>query len=109
MNEWTPEIGKVLKTGIQPENVDRFAVVMEKEDQTVEHLNKKSSRRFEKTIFYFLRTNHGSTCKTEVRGKRVNLGNGHGLQLPCTLQFSGEEKYIKILKKKFTVLASIWQ
>ena len=40
MNEWTPEIGEILKTCLDPENtVDRFAVEVEKEGQIVEHLN----------------------------------------------------------------------
>ena len=32
----------------------------------------------------------------EVAGKRVNLGDGEGLQIPCTLLFIGETKYINI-------------
>ena len=36
----------------------------------------------------FIRPNHGNACKVEVREKRVNLGDGEGLQVPCTLQFS---------------------
>ena len=35
-----------------------------------------------------------------VTGKRVNLGDGQGLQIPCTILFKGEEKYIEILKKQ---------
>ena len=48
---------------------------------------------------------HGNTCQVEVRGKRVNLGDGQGLQVPCTFQFSGEEKYIEILKTVYRVIA----
>ena len=97
--EWTPEIVEILKTLLEPENVvDRFTVAGEKEGQTVGHLNKGNSGRFVKSIFYFLRAKHGNTCQVEVRGKRINLGDGQGLQVPFTLQFSGEEKYVKILK-----------
>ena len=47
------------------------------------------------------------TCQGEVRGKKVTLSDQQGLQVPCTLQSSGEEKYVKILKQ-FTVLPSIY-
>ena len=41
MNEWTPEIGKILKILLEPENVkDRFAKTVEKDGQIVGHLNK---------------------------------------------------------------------
>ena len=98
MNEWTSEIGEILKTRLEPENVvDRFAVAVEKEGQIVEHLNKGNSGRIAKAIFYFLPTNHGHTCQVEIRGKGFNSGDEQGLKVPCTLQFSGEEKYIKSL------------
>ena len=100
MNEWTPEIGEILKNRLEPEKaVDWFAVAVEKEDQIVALLNETNSGRFAKIIFFFLCANHGNTtCHVEVRGKRVNLCDGQGLQVPCSLQFSGEEKYRKILK-----------
>ena len=68
MNEWTPEISEILKTSLEPENVnDRFAVAVEKEGQIVGHLNKGNSGRFAKTLFYFLRANHGNTCRAYSR------------------------------------------
>ena len=73
-------------------------MTVEKEGQIVGHLNKENSDRFAKTIFYFLRANYGNTCQVEIRGERVNSGDGQGLQVPYTFQFFGEEKYIKILK-----------
>ena len=80
MYEWTPEI-------CEPENVaDGFAVAVEK-GQIVVNLNKGNAGPFAKTILYFLRANHGNTCQVEVRGTRVNLGDGQELQLPCTLRF----------------------
>ena len=40
MNEWTAELGEILKTRLEPENViDRFAVAVEKEVQIARHLN----------------------------------------------------------------------
>ena len=81
MNQWTPEIGEILKTRLDSEIVGP--------------LKKRNAVPLAKTIFCFLRANHGNTCQVEIRRKRVNIGDGEGLQLPCTLQFSGEEKYIK--------------
>ena len=96
MNQWTPEIGEILKTRLDSEKVvDRFVLAVEKEGQIVGPLKKRNVGPLAKTIFCFLRANHGNTCQVEVRRKRVNIGDGQGLQLPCTLQFSGEEKYIK--------------
>ena len=58
-------------------------------------LTKGKYGRFAKTIFILLRANHGHYCRVE--GKRVNLGDGQGLQIPCTLHFTGETKYIEVL------------
>ena len=78
MNEWMPEISKILKTRLEPESVvNWFAVAVEKEGQIVEHLNKGNSGRFAKIIFYFLRTDHGNAYQVIVRGTRVNLRGEH--------------------------------
>ena len=79
MNKWTPKIGEILKTRLEHENVvDRFAVAVEKEGQ-IDVYTKEIQVVFQKTIFYFLRANHGNNCQVEVQGKRVNVGYGHGL------------------------------
>ena len=69
MNEWTPEVGEILKTLLEPEKVvDIFTIYngSEKESQENGHLNKGNSGCFSKTIFHFLRANHGNTCQVEV-------------------------------------------
>ena len=49
MKEWTPEIGEILKTRLEPGNaVDRFVVAVEKVGQIFGHLNKGNSGCFEK-------------------------------------------------------------
>ena len=63
-------------------------MAIEKAGQIVAHLIKGNSGRFAKTIFCFLHAKHGNTCQVEVRGKKDNLGDWQGLQVPCTLQFS---------------------
>ena len=44
-----------------------------------------------------------STACITVTGKRVNSGDGQGLQIPRTILFKGEEKYIEVLKKQFNL------
>ena len=64
----------------------------------VGHLSKGKSVRFAKTVSYFLRASNENCCRIEVTGKRVNLGSGEGLQIPCILHFSGEAKFVGKLK-----------
>ena len=61
-------------------------------------LDKGKTGRFAKTISFFLRANHRHYFRVEVIGKIVNLGDGQGLQIPCTLHFTGEVKYFDKLK-----------
>ena len=56
------------------------------QDQTVVgHLKKRDSGKFLKTIFYFLRSDTYCNCYAEVSGKRCNLKDGDGLQVPCKI------------------------
>ena len=41
-----------------------------------------------------LRGGNENSCKAEVTGRRMNLGDGEGIQIPCKLQFTGDAKYI---------------
>ena len=59
-----------------------------KDYRIVGHLSKGKSGRFAKTIFYFLRSNELNSCKIIITGKRVNLGDGDGLQVPCIIKLS---------------------
>ena len=40
-----------------------------------------------------------NSASITVMGKRVNSGDQQDLQIPFTILFEGEEKYIEILKK----------
>lgn len=96
MGEWIPVLGGSLQTRPEPENeIDKYAVAVTKDEKVVGHLKKGKTGRYAKTIFYFLRAN---PMNIAVTGKRVNLGDGEGLQIPCTISFQGEEKYLEILK-----------
>ena len=100
MNDWTPIIVENLSTRSEPENeIDRYAVAVTKEPRVIGHLKKGKTGRYAKTVFYFLRANPMNTASITVTGKSINFGDGQGLQIPGTILFKGEEKYIEVLKK----------
>ena len=104
MNDWTLMIGESLTTRPEPENeIDKYAVTVTKDAKVIGHLKKGETGRYVKTVFYFLRANPMNTANITVTGKRVNLGDGQGLQIPCTILFPGEEKYIEVLKKQLNL------
>ena len=38
-----------------------------------------------------------------VTGQRVDFGDGQELQIPCTILFKEEEKYIEVLKNQLNL------
>ena len=50
-------------------------------------------------LFYFLRADEYDSCNVLIKGKPVNLGDGDGMQVSCTLNFVGGKKFICILQK----------
>ena len=87
MTKWTPKNGEILKARPEPENeYDKYAVAVERCGDVVGHLSKGRSARFAKTVSYFLRASNENCCRVEVMSKRVNLGDGEGLQIPCIFQ-----------------------
>jgi len=104
MNYWKPILGENLSTRPEPENeIDKYAVAVTKGARVVGHLKKGKTGRYAKTVFYFLRANPMNTASITVTGKRVNFGDGEGLQIPCKILFKGEEKYIEVLKKQLNL------
>ena len=95
---WTPKISKILSTGREPGNlVDNCAVCVKKENEIVGHLPLGKDGKLEKTVFYFLRAGE---CKFFlIKGKLVNLRDGDGMQVSCTLHFVNRKKFICILQK----------
>jgi len=79
--------------------VDKYAVCVKKNHKIVGHLPLGRNGKFAKTVFYFLRADEYGLCSVLVKGKPVNLGDGDGMQVPCTLNFSGQKKFIDILQK----------
>ena len=88
----------------EPDNeIDKYAVAVTKDARVIGHLKKGKTGRYAKTVFYFLRANPMNTANITVTGKRVNFADGQGLQIPCTILFKGEEKYIEVLKKQLNL------
>ena len=84
----------------QENPLDKNAVCLKNSNGTiVGHLKKGKSGRFTKTIFYYLRSHPQANCTAKVTGKRFNLGDGEGLQVLCSLQFTGERKFISVSKE----------
>ena len=81
----------------EPENeVDKYAVAVTKDEQVSGQLKKGRIGRIAKTVFFFLRANPMNTASITVTWKRVNFRDGQGFQIPWTILFKVEEKYIEI-------------
>ena len=103
---WAPELCEHLEVQCEPENpVGKYAVCSKTSNGTiVGHLKKEKSGRFANTIFYYLRSHPQANWTAKATGKRFNFGDGEGLQVPCILQFTGERKFISVLKEQFNLL-----
>ena len=104
MNDWAPILGENLSARPEPESdIDKYAVAVTKDAWVIGQLKKGKTGRYAKAVFYFLRANPMSTACITVTGKRVNSGDGQGLQISRTILFKGEEKYIEVLKKQLNL------
>ena len=105
---WTPKQGEQLDVLMEPDNrMDKFAVCVKINEKIVGHLKKGTSGRFAKTIFYFLRSDAYSSAWAKVTGKRRNLGDGEGMQVPCKLSPSGQPKFVSLLRKELIKMKEI--
>ena len=99
-NIWTAKIGKTLSTEREPGNlVDKYVVCVKTNNEIVGPLQLGKDGKFAKTVFYFLRADEYGSCDVLIKGKPVNLGDGDGIQVPCSLNFAGRKKFIDILEK----------
>ena len=64
----------------------------------VGNLSKGRSARFAKTVSEFLRASNENCSRVDLRGRRVNLGDGEEVQIPCILHFYGDAKFFSKLK-----------
>ena len=93
-----------MSTRPEPENeIDQYALAVTKDARVISHLKKGKTGRYAKAVFYFLRDNRMNAGIITVTGKRVNFGDGQGLQIPCTISFKGGGKYIEGLKKQLNL------
>ena len=44
-----------------------------------------------------------NTASVTVTEEKVNFGDTQGLQIPCTILFTKEEKYIELKKKQWNL------
>ena len=97
---WIPTKDEHLHAVRQVANeLDKYAFAVQiKESKVVGHLPLGKPGKFAKTIFYYLKTSENNVCVAVVIGKPVNQGDGKGMKVPCSLQFTAEEKCIKVLK-----------
>ena len=91
-NIWDASIGEELACQREPSNgVDRYAVVVIKDDAVVGHLPKKMAR------IYSLFLRRGGVIRCRVAGRRrysADLPQG-GLEIPCVLILEGKCKELK--------------
>ena len=98
---WTPKQGEQLDVLTEPDNrMDKFAACVKINEKIVGHLKKGTFGKFAKTIFYFLCSYAYSSAWAKVTGKRCNLGDGEGMQVPCKLSLCGQSKCVSLLRKE---------
>ena len=65
--------------------MDKFAVCVKKENEIVGHLPLGKDGKFAKAVFCFLWTDEYGSWNVFIKEKPVNLGDGDGMQVSCTL------------------------
>ena len=99
-NIWTSKIGEILSTESEPGNlVDKYVVCVKKENEIIGYIPLGKDGKFAKIVFYFLGADEYGSCNVLIKGKPLNLGDGDGMQVSCTLNFVGRKKFICILQK----------
>ena len=59
---------------------------------------KGKSGKFTKTVFFFLRTNEINSATVKITGKDVNNEKGMGMEVPCSITFTGSKPMLDKLK-----------
>ena len=79
---------------MEPDNVmDKYAVCVNKNTSTGGHLHLGKNGKFARMIFYFLRADQDAEFKVVITAKKGNPGDGDGMQVPCKLKISTQEKW----------------
>ena len=103
---WIPTKDEHLHAAMQATNeLDKYAVAVPTEDsKVIGHLSLGKPGKFPKTISYYLKTTENNVCVVVVTGNPVNQGGGKRMKVPCSLQFTAEQKYINVLKDTLEAL-----
>ena len=97
---WAPLLGEVLQCRMKPDNaVGKYVVAAMNKHRVVGHLMKGKSRKFSKTVFFFLRTNKINSATVKITGKAVNKGKGMGMEVSCSITFTGSKPMLDKLKE----------
>ena len=98
-NIWTSVKGQPLEVSIEADNqVDKFTVSVKENSEVVGDLKKGyTGWALCKDNFFFLQSDIYSSNTAVISGRRCNLGDGEGLQVPCKTNISGQKKYIDAL------------
>ena len=97
-----------LDAQTEPNNpVDKCAVCIRKSGNVVGDLRKGTACKFAKTMFFFLRDDIHQKAKTITSGRRYNLGDCGGVQVPGKLKLVGHRKFIDSLEDELIKLKEI--
>ena len=97
----TLKLVKVLMRKEPNNPVNKYAVSIRKSGKVVGHWKEGATDRFAKTVFFFL---EGDPYSKTTSGRRCNLGDGEGLQVPCKLKLVGHWKFIDLLQDELIKL-----
>ena len=87
---WKPFVGETLDGKREPNNVvDKYAASVNKEERIVGHIEKGKTKKFAKTIFYFLGAEKNNRCVVKITGYTVNERDGERMKVPFELYVSG--------------------
>ena len=100
---WTPCFGDELALEREPENPkDKNAISVLKDNRVVGHipLGLANTKDGAGLVKHFL-SKQGTTGYVKVRGKAVNRGGGHGMEIPYEYVFSWPKNLMERLESLF--------
>ena len=105
---WNLPFGEFLKARFESENeFHKSAVAVKKSILWLDIYQKEKLINSQK-LFCFFFVEAIKTFAFEVTGKRANLGDREGLQIPCKLHFTWYAKHIDKLKHILPILLEIY-
>ena len=55
--------------------------------------------KFAKIVFFFLRADVNNMATVKINGKAVKKGKGKGMEVSCTITFTGSKQVLSKLKE----------